>query len=368
MIDRINIVSQIFGSSGYDSHCRQLANAMYVQHPNIFLDVPRPQDWVRFVSDNEYAMLEKDVDPTNTSIMVATPPYWRFVLVNRPKKFIGFCVWEGDKVPKYWLKYLTDKRIDQIWVPSVHTKEAIINTHSDETAVFPPIHIVPHGVDLSIFYPAKTKDKDRPFTFICNKGWRGNINDRGGVQFVLQAFEKAFNENDNVRLLLKLNPHYLRGGELNVKKVLQEYGVNKMLDKIEVITTNLKYREIADLYRRADVYVCAQMADGFNIPGIEAMACGLPTIQTNYGGQTDYMTKENSWFIPVKEMVEVTWDFNYEGVKWAMPDVDALTFMMKHCFENPDKVKEKGLQAESDAQNWTWSKSAEKALRFLELK
>ena len=45
-------------------------------------------------------------------------------------------------------------------------------------------------------------------------------------------------------------------------------------------------RKMAQIYGAADAYVSAYRAEGFNLPVLEAAACGLPVICTE-GGSTD---------------------------------------------------------------------------------
>ncbi len=157
---KINLVGSIMGITGYDSHCRQLVNHLYHLNPDIKLDVPLQPDWVRHVTDAELNMINKESRVADVTIAVMTPPYWRIAMGDNCKKFVGFCVWEGDKIPDYWVEYLMDGRVDQIWVPSQHTKDAIIKTIGEScTQGYIPggdwdkIKIVPHGVDLSLFSP-----------------------------------------------------------------------------------------------------------------------------------------------------------------------------------------------------------------------
>jgi len=132
----------------------------------------------------------------------------------------------------------------------------------------------------------------------------------------------------------------------------------------KICLDNIPYDKLYKMYNDADVFVCATRAEAFNLPGIEAMACGLPTIQTNYGGQTDYMTNKNSLFINYK-LEEVKDDIMYEGVEWAVPYIEHIKNEMRWCFNNQDKVKEMGKQALEDVKKWTWELSAKKLVEHL---
>ena len=93
-------------------------------------------------------MVNKHFHEDGVSIAIALPYRWPEFWEKNSKPFIGFFVWEGDSIPKEWVSILGNKNVDQIWVPSNHTKEAAINTDSK---LGEKIRIVPHGVDLELF-------------------------------------------------------------------------------------------------------------------------------------------------------------------------------------------------------------------------
>lgn len=376
---KIHFIGTILGTSGYDAHCRGLVNALYKLNPDIRLDIPLPENWVRNVNDEEYKMITNENRVADITIMVATPPYWRVGMGDNTKHFVGFLVWEGDKIPVYWLEYLLDNRISQIWVPSQHTKDAILKTYNDYgnevfeftklgvkyvcslVEIEKKIKIVPHGINPDLFKPQDVK-RDKKFTFVCCKGWRGTSWDRGGVQYLLKAYCEEFKKEEDICLLLKTNPSYLHPSQL--KQALDSLNLPQERPEIKLIPTDIPYNQLLDLYNMGDVFVCSTRAEGFNLPGLEAMACEKSTIQTNFGGQTDYMTKENSLYIDfVVEQVKE--DIMYEGISWATPIIESIRKNLRYAYEHQEEMKQKGKQALLDSQNWTWDKSAEKAMNFL---
>lgn len=61
-------------------------------------------------------------------------------------------------------------------------------------------------------------------------------------------------------------------------------------------------REIAKLYRRADVFVSTSWFEGFALPPLEAMACGTPVVTTDSGGIRDFCHhKVNSYITRPKD-------------------------------------------------------------------
>ncbi len=358
---KINIIGSILGTSGYDNHCKGLANALHKINPDIKLDVPLTPTWTQEVNDAELEMIKKEARTPDVTIMIATPPFWRIGFGDNCGKFVGYCVWEGDKIPKYWIEYLMDERVDLIFVPSQHTKDAIINTIDTTNNIESRIKIVPHGVDLSIFKPQKVK-KDETFKIICSKGWRGGMEDRGGVQYLLKAYAEEFKKDENVELLLKLNPSYIQ--PQMAKQKIDELKLPKDSAKIKICCANITQSEICKLYNQSDLCVCATRAEAFDLGTAEAMACGLPVITTGYGGQIEHMNNDCGAFIDY-ELQEVKGDISYEGIKQAIPNTQHLKKLLRAAFSQRDKTQEKGKQAQEFISSWTWDNTAVKAMDYL---
>jgi UDP-glucose:(heptosyl)LPS alpha-1,3-glucosyltransferase len=47
--------------------------------------------------------------------------------------------------------------------------------------------------------------------------------------------------------------------------------------------------DILTYYAAADIYVAPSLEDSFNLPALEAMACGLPIILSSSAGMSDYL-------------------------------------------------------------------------------
>ncbi len=203
---------------------------------------------------------------------------------------------------------------------------------------------------------------NKPFVFLVQKGWRGTMWDRGGVQFCLLAFAQEFSKNENVKMIVKLNPAYINPEIIG--QSIQQLNLPEDRAQININCDAVPFDKLPLLYNQSDCFVCATRAEAFNLPGMEAMACGLPTIQTNFGGQTDYMTIENSKIINY-DLEEVKEDIMYEEAKWATPKIESIRENLRWAFNNQDKIKEMGKLAEEDSKNWTWDKSAEKIISVL---
>lgn len=350
--------------TGYDAHCRQLVRAMYKQNKNIYLNCNKPQGWEAGCPDDIFDMCSK-VEPYNdgTTVAVMFPHQWPMVW-DEGKEFIGFLVWEGDRIPEFWLEYICDNKVKQVWVPSNHTKQAILNTYEgkvEQDRLEDKIKIVPHGVDTKLFNPEDKRDK-KFFTFLQNKGWRAGENDRGGVQFGLEAFTEEFKEDEPVRMIVKINPSY-NSPDWNLDNEIKKIGV-KPHKNLFFNVNSIPFNQLFTLYNQADCFVAPTMSESFGLPILEAMACDLPVITTDFGGQTDFVNsegcKDDSWIVDT-ELVPANDGFMYEGINWGKPDVKQLKAAMRYAYK-----KNKLHDNKEFIKKWTWDESAKKAFKYIQ--
>jgi glycosyltransferase involved in cell wall biosynthesis len=339
------LVGNIWGSSGYANHTRNLAKAIDKIIP-VKLETQIYPGYEMQIDDQELEMIKRNGE-YNIVLMITLPIYWN-KFIEKDKKNLGFLVWEGDKIPLCWLKECLNPFIHRILVPSKHTKDAIIRTAEENGInIENKIWIIHHGVDIDRFKPKENKDKI--FRFLCNKGYR-NKEDRGGIQYAIQAFIEEFKE-ENVEMIIKLNPAY-PPGNLPIHP------------KIKIITEDYNLDELIKLYQNCDVFVSTTRAEAFNIPCIEAMACGKPVITTNFGGQTDFCNTNNGWIVD-GELKLVEHEVMYEETKWLTPDIKLIRESMREAYEHPQFCREKGILARTTAEQFTWEKSAKKLINLI---
>jgi len=83
------------------------------------------------------------------------------------------------------------------------------------------------------------------------------------------------------------------------------------------------------LYQAADCYVSPYLAEGFNLPVLEAAACGLPVICTGGGSTDDFVTDQ---FARKIESVEAI--VGDQELVLLRPDVGHLTALMCSAIED----------------------------------
>src|SRR5918996_561 len=58
---------------------------------------------------------------------------------------------------------------------------------------------------------------------------------------------------------------------------------------------DLPFEELPALYRAADVVVLPYRAEGFCLPAVEAMACGVPVIHNGEGPTAEFVADIGGW-------------------------------------------------------------------------
>ena len=371
---QINIIGPALGITGYDSHVRQLANALN-KYTKVRLQTQLNPGIEKQINDQELEMIKRLPEKDEINLIITNPAGW-LVNLNAKRNWV-FLIWEGDIIPKWIIEQCLDKRIEYIFVASNHTLQAVLKTlHetpniiTDMTGlkginstlndiIIPKIKVMPHGVDLEKFYP---KDKPKKLTFILNKGFK-NLEDRGGVQYFLKAYLEEFSKADNVEAIIKLNPAY---GIPDLNKIIKEM-TNKTEAELPKLAFDLNaypYNELVKLYNSGNVFVSPTRAEAYNLGCIEAMACGLPVITTNFGGQTDFVNQENGWLIG-GELTEIKHDILYEGTKWLTPNLKELKETLRFVYDNQGLIKIKGDKANETALDNTWYQTAKKIIELV---
>jgi glycosyltransferase involved in cell wall biosynthesis len=352
----INIFGLFHDGTSWACHTRQFAAAL-----------GRLEDVIVVPSD---ATPGRSAVPDPDGIAIAIGPIERMSGLTG-RYCIGYMVWETTIVPRSKLRVL--ERLDEIWVPSEWGRAILIENGLSEDRV----HVVPEGVDPVVFQPMQTApdsassfrrqstdEAPRPFRFLCVGKWEV----RKGIDDLARAFAQEFAPDEPVELVLHCFNPYLPGFDLD--RALERVS---LAAHARIRTSHpLPVRALAQLYRACDVLVLPTKAEGWGLPIIEALACGIPAIATNYSGHTMFLNDGNGYLIDVERMIPVDDPFFYGmgeplGV-WAQPNLDHLQALMRGAFANADQRRRKGLQARQDVvRQWTWDHSARIAHRRLKV-
>jgi glycosyltransferase involved in cell wall biosynthesis len=273
---------------------------------------------------------------------------------------IGFTMLEVDGIPKHWAA--SCNRMDEIWVPSRWGRERFV-----ESGVTKPIRVVPLGYDLQRFRPEPdARRASRRFTFLSVFEW----GERKAPEILLRAYAAAFagRDKDEVLLLLRANNH---DGHVDVAAQIEALGLPNDGPPVAMLYNNqIRSSQLGTIYRGADAFVLPSRGEGWGMPILEAMACGLPAIATAWSGPSEFLNEAVGYPIAVRGLVPADAKCPYyEGFRWADPDPDDLVAKLRHVFTHREEARAKGAAAAAEAAaKWTWAHTAariEERLRAL---
>jgi glycosyltransferase involved in cell wall biosynthesis len=281
---------------------------------------------------------------------IQTPPFAK----HRSRNYkIGYFYWETSELPRAWAKDII-KSVDELWLPCELTKNACL-----QAGFRGPIEVLhtPYNSDIkysNIAIPSPiTKNlvlADDVFKFYSVFQW----SERKGYSELLKAYYKEFSSNDNVILILKVNPirrdknadSKIKSDILKIKKMINK----KNSPKIYLITKHISDNQLAGLHMACDAFVLPHKGEGWGMPIHDAMLMNSYVITTKYGGITEALDEDSAFLIdhkvgPVKPMRWSPW---YKpDQKWAYPKVSHLMELMREVYKSREEHSNKLDRAKS---------------------
>jgi len=177
---------------------------------------------------------------------------------------------------------------------------------------------------------------------------------RKGWDILLRAYLTEFSSSDDVSLFIRSNLDDKNRKEFNdfvkntTEKLLLENPKKTFPQLPQTEDALLPYLGMPSLYKSVDCLVLSSHGEGWGLPIIEAMSMGLPTIATNWSGNTEFMTEKNSYLIEVEALVNAT----VKDHKWAQPKETHLRTLMRRVYSNPSEGKSKGAIAKENVKQF----------------
>ncbi len=277
---------------------------------------------------------------------------------NSGRYRIGYSMLEVTGIPADWVEQAN--ALDEVWVPSRFNKETF-----SSSGVKRPIEVMPLGVDTNYFHPfIKSRRFNDRFVFMSVFEW----GERKAPEILLQAYNQEFSSADDVLLLLKV---INTDPAVNIERQVEAMRLGPdRAPIVMVVNQNIPSYQMGSLYCSSDCFVLPTRGEGWGMPTLEAMACGLPAISTHWSAQTEFFNDEVGYPINIKRLIPAVAKCPYyAGFEWADPDVDHLASLMRHVYENPEEGRAKGLRASLQARDrWTWLDAARRIKeRLLEI-
>ena len=277
-------------------------------------------------------------------VLMETNHYYFYDHYKGPK--IGYNVWETTLQPEAFFNRW--KTYDQVWVPSKWQAECTIA----QGMPIDKVKVVPEGVDINTFYPEDPQTTldyvDGRFKFVLFGRWEY----RKATKEIIETFLKTFTKDDPVDLILSADNQFATDGLKSTEERLEHFGFTDERIKVKHFPSREDY---ITYLKNGHVFLSCARSEGWNLPLIEAMACGTPSIYSNCSGQTEFASGKG---LPVKIVGEKP---NPDNVgNYYEPDFEDLARVMRDAFENYTDHKKRAVEeAKIIHRDFNWEKVAE---------
>ncbi|MEF3307190.1 glycosyltransferase [Paenibacillus sp. GYB003] len=250
---------------------------------------------------------------------------------------IARTTFETDRIPDFWIPELN--RFDELWLQCSFN---LVSFRGSGVQV--PLVLVPNFFDVGEYEPAGERlplPATEPFLFLSVF----DMQLRKGYDLLLRAFLNEFSPEDSVALVVKIRGE---NDAARLEAIVSEHPKARgEKPPVYIIAQMLTVQELLGLYRACDAFVLPSRGEGWGRPFFEAMLMELPTIGTNWSGQTEFMNEDNSYLVEVERLIRI--ENNevpmFNGHYWAEPSLGDLQKKMRYVAEHRTEAKATGRKA-----------------------
>jgi glycosyltransferase involved in cell wall biosynthesis len=142
------------------------------------------------------------------------------------------------------------------------------------------LHVVPVGVDPEIFRPLPQVARVRGRLMTTTS----SDVPMKGLAPLLEALAKVRTERNDVELVIIGKPK----DKSTIPGVIDRLGLHDAVRFVSGVSTE----RIVELYAEAEVAVVPSLYEGFSLPAVEAMACGVPLVATTGGAVPEVVGRD----------------------------------------------------------------------------
>lgn len=270
-------------------------------------------------SDLPYAVQLVHLNPDVLPLFFqsAPPHFWdkRYV--------IGVWLWELPRFPEAWRVMLPF--FDEIWAPSHFIEEA---AKKDTTK---PVIWMPYGIEATVEQGLTRSDfglPEKAFCVLCMFDLHSYIA-RKNPAASIAAFQQAFPENQEVRMVLKM--HSATPEEL--AKIRTLVGED---ERFLLLHEEMTKERVNSLIASCDTLISMHRSEGFGLVMAEAMILGVPVVATAWSANTDFMDERCACMVQYTLLpTQGAYMGAQEDQCWAEPNIQQAAAYLRHLHEDP---------------------------------
>jgi hypothetical protein len=223
------------------------------------------------------------------------------------------------------------RMLEHAHIPALYAPHAIESVFKPTTNIVTPMMTKP-GREFMEY----TSDDFVVLMVAANKGV--NPSRKAWAENLL-AFSMFAQKHTDACLYLYTEPDGVMGG-INIVNLLKAVGVPETRYKIidqYAYRLGLQQHVMAAIYSAADVLLCCSMGEGFGIPVIEAAACGVRAIVSDFSAQPELVGE--GWCVdgqPFWDAAQNAWFFT--------PRVSAIVDALEQAYDTPRGPSQKQLE------------------------
>ena len=373
--------SSFLGHTGYNNHSRNFYTHLNKYLPTRVRNYTFTPD-LSYLKPEEYnIIIQQNLDghphpvglpfepnPNDTLVnLVLNESHHYFFYDKYDAPMIAYNVWESTRqLSEYFNRIL---EYDQFWCPTEWQRQCTIEQGYPADRV----KVVPEGVNGKIFLPGNSDIEkkvlfkrynipDDAFVFMIFGRW----DYRKFTEEMITAWYQKFGNVDKCYLVLSVNNPFPSDSMNTTEERLKYYNLNH--DRIRVLHFPPREEYIQWLQYGSCMIACSR-SEGWNLPLMEALACGTPSICSDWGGHLEfadgiaYKVNVPNEYSP-KQVFMLGDDHDF-GV-WGEPDFDHLKHIMKYVYDNYFECKTKTMQLSKYIRElYTWDNAARKAEGYI---
>jgi glycosyltransferase involved in cell wall biosynthesis len=273
---------------------------------------------------------------------------------------ILFPLWETDDLPKHWRGLLV--RYRHVLVASDFNRRVFQRYH-------PSVHKIGLGVE-----PDHMNPWGGAYRFSDRKTFLSVFRDqyRKAFDVTVKAWIESGLWRDNCELIAyspNLDPQRYMSGPGETLRTADFISVLDRDHKVRFVKPNREFAfpELSKIYRAADFFVLNSRSEGFGLPVVEAMACGVPCIIPNYSSTEEFVTAEGCIAIDGKPVLADYSDKGFRDVGyWWEPDPAALSNAFKRAasLSESERTSMGEMGRQHVLSHFTWRHSAARFHEF----
>ena len=343
----VHIRGPLLSISGYGVHARQIARWAFAQDFYVTTEIlpwgNTPWYTDRTECDGLIDKIMEASRPLETkpaySFQIQLPHEWDNTIAK--KNFGVSAVVETDRCAPEWV--IACQRVNHVIVPSEFSKRCLVNSGSKSKR----ITVIPE----SYFDACETVAESIDFGFETDTNFLmlGQMSgdyetDRKNTARTIALFCEQFKNRSDIGLIVKTNS----GGNSTVDRHISKQRLQSILSqvrkgpfpKVYFLHGYLKDKEVASLYQHSKVkgLISLTHGEGFGLPLLEAAACGLPVMATNWSAHTEFLNLGH--WVKVHGTIDTIPPSKADGgifqkdAQWANPDIASTKEALNDFVEN----------------------------------